>query len=192
MQTNSNYWFSVLSIVVAAISLSCSSHVSYEEILREELSKEVREDSLFYGLYFNMTTPAFLDHCTLMNQRKIFYQNGFSSEVIIRFEDQLKFPASFVFHPNLEKHLIQVLRGRFRYEGRNPFSKERGAEVLIKDLVKQFEEWYGGRKFIEIWPEEKWKPAIYVKVDSNRKITLEQDVDTGEVYVVYEDLKPIM
>lgn len=187
-----------ISILITSISLiaiatiGCTKSKTYEEIQQEELAKEVRYDSLFYGIHFNMTTPAFLEHCWKMNQKKIFFQNGVKSEVVVKFDDEFKYPVTFVFFPNLEKDLIQELHGKFSYYGRSSFRKDRGAGVLIKDVVTQMEEWYGGRKFIKMPSPKKWEPDIYVKIDGNRKITLKEDQVTGEVDVLYEDLKKIL
>ncbi len=178
--------------IVFLLFMGCSKTMTYEDVLAEELAKDVRYDSLFYGIHFNMTTPAFLDHCFEMNQKKIFFQYGAGSEVIVKFDEEFKFPVEFKFSPNLEKHLIQKLQGRFLYIGRNPFNNERGSDVLILDLVRQMEVWYGGRKFIKISPVDKWLTDRYVKIDGNRKITLEQNLVTGEVQVLFEDLKRIL
>jgi len=182
----------LITLISLAITIGCKKHLTYQEILDVELAKDDRYDSLFYGIHFNMTTPAFLDHCFEMNQQKIFYQYGVGSEVIIKFEKGFKYPVDFVFFPNLEKHLIQELKGRFSYYGSNPFQKDRGSHVLIADLVRQMEKWYGGRKFIKMAASEKWLPEIYIKIDGNRKITLEENIITGEVNVLYEDLKRIL
>lgn len=178
--------------VLFLLFMGCSKTITYEDVLAEELAKDVRYDSLFYGIHFNMTAPAFLDHCFEMNQRKIFFQYGSGSEVIVKFDEEFEFPVEFKFFPNLEKHLIQELQGRYLYIGRSPFNKERGSDVLILDIVRQMEVWYEGRKFIKISPADKWLTDKFVKIDGNRKITLEQNQVTGEVQVLFEDLKRIL
>ena len=166
--------------------------MTYEDVLAEELGKDVRYDSLFYGIHFNMTTPAFLEHCFKMNQKEIFFQHGNVSEVVVMIENDFKYPVEFKFFPKLEKHLIQELRGRFLYNGRSPFNKERGSDVLVLDVVRQMEGWYGGRKFMKMPSPDKWRPDKFIKIDGNRKITLEQNLVSGEVEVLYEDLKRIL
>ncbi len=174
------------------VMMSCTRTQTYEEVLAEELAKDVRYDSLFYGLHFNMTTPAFLEHCFEMNQQKIFFQDGVGSLIIIKFENEFKYPVEFKFFPNLEKNLIQELRGSFLYQGRNPFKKDRGSDVLIVDVVKQMEKWFGGRKFIKVPASEAWLPDTFVKIDGNRKITLVQNQVSGAVEVYFYDLKRIL
>ena len=73
------FWISLLLII------GCRKNMTYDDILERELAKDVRYDSLFYGIHFNMTTPAFLAHCFEMNQQKIFFQYGVGSEVIVKF-----------------------------------------------------------------------------------------------------------
>lgn len=170
----------------------CSNTMNYQDILEKELAKEERYDSLFYGVHFNMTRPGFQDHCLEMNKQKIFFQKGFSAQVAIYFNVGFKYPVTFYFFPNLEKHLIQEVEGTFNYDGWNPFSREQHAEVLILDVVRQMEKWYGGRKFIKIPYSNELLGYKYVKIDGNRKITLEKNLDTRYVYVRLEDLKPIL
>ena len=185
-------WANMIPFCFWLWSLSCSKPMDYQDVLEQELAKEERCDSLFYGIHFNMTTPGFQDHCMEMNRQKIFFQKGFSAELAIYFKKEFKYPVTFYFFPNLENYLIQEIAGTFHYDGWSSFNQEQSADTLILDLVRQMEEWYAGRKFVKVPQANELLGYKYIKIDGNRMITLEKKLDTRYVYARFEDLKPIL
>lgn len=169
----------------------CSKSNEYYAILEEEVGSGMRYDSLFYGLHFNMTSPQFYDHCFEMNQQGIFFQNNMNAEVQIVFNEEFEYPVVFNFFPNLEKSLIQELRGHFYYKNWNGFNKKFSAGNLQLELVTTMEKWYGGRPFIKVSHPQEFIGDAYVKIDGNRRITLYNNIDSRKVEVWYTDLNPI-
>lgn len=186
-------WYSCLFWVLACmLFIGCSKSYEYNEILEEEMARGIRYDSLFYGLHFNMTSQQFFEHCFEMNQQGIFFQNNMNSEVQIMFNDEFKYPVVFNFFPNLEKSLIQELRGHFFYKNWNGYDKNYSAQSLQLELVTAMEKWYGGRPFIKVSHPQKYIGDAYVKIDGNRRITLYNNVDSRKVEVWYTDLSSVL
>ena len=182
----------VSALIILIVSSGCREKETYDEILKKELSKGVRYDSLFYGLHFNMTTPRFAQHCIDMNALGVFFPNSGQSQIIIKFQNEFEFPVNFVFFPNLEKDRIQKIQGSFNYYGSYASSKDRNAKILILELVEQMTHWYGGRAFIKQPHPLKLLGYRYIKIDGNRKITLEENLDNVHVDVIFEDLMPTL
>ena len=182
----------ILNLSVAGlfflVCAGCVEETSYEDILKQELSRGVVRDSLFYGLRFNMTWEEFYDHSFEMNQKEVFFQNGMNLEVQIKLKEGFKHPVIFNFFPVSTNNLINQVDGKFQYQNWAPFNDTFSARHLEKELACNMEKWYGGRTFIEIpHPKKYWKHAL-AKIDGNRQITLMRAFDDSYVEVKFEDL----
>lgn len=178
----------VLAIGLLVITGGCDQKQTFEEVVTEELARNVKFDSLFYGLHFNMPMKEFYDHSFDMNQKGIFFQNNMNVEVIIHYDKDFSAPVDFVFFPDTSFPTIQKVDGHMMFRQWAPFNKEYPASKLQEELKKKMEDWYGGRDFIKIkHPKGHW-PYAYVKVDGNRKILLYRSFDDQKVEVAFENL----
>ncbi|PXX24009.1 hypothetical protein C7972_11760 [Arenibacter sp. ARW7G5Y1] len=167
---------------------SCNRKQSLDEIIIHEKERGVKYDSLFHGLYFGMKMKSFYDHCFDMNQKGLFFQNGFNLEVIIKYEKEFSAPVDFVFFPKGPYQTIEKIEGSFMFQHWTPFTKEHSAAVLLEEVIDKMQEWYPGRDFIQIDdPNDLW-PYAYAKVDGNRKIVLYRSFDDQKVHAVFENL----
>lgn len=175
----------ILLCLVLIWGISCSK--SYETVIKEELGRQVRYDSLFHDVYFEMPRKHFLEHAYEMNQCGIFFAQG-SGEIKIDFQDDFKYPVEFVFFPNFESEVISGLSGSFYYTYWNGFNREFWAIKLQLDLLQKMEDWYGGRPFIKIPGPDLAAGHAYAKIDGNRLIMLWNNIDNRRVMIMYSDL----
>jgi hypothetical protein len=162
---------------------ACSKQSEYQEIVRKELAKGVRQDSLFLGLQFGMTSKAFFAHCWEYNKRGIFTDGSANTTVLYQMHE-LKHPASMDFYPLFKDDRIYQMPVVIRYDAWAPWNKHLFSDSLQADVLGLFEQWYG-KGFIEVNHSKKGK--AFVKVDGNRRISITKDGDM-RVRVIFTDL----
>lgn len=180
-----------LVLCLLILTHACNRKQSLRKVVAEEMARNVKVDSLFYGLYFGMTLQDFYDHSFEMNQQGIFFQNNMNVEVIIKYDDDFSSPVDFVFFPETFYPTIQKIDGHMMFRQWAPFTKVFTASKLQEEVKEKMEEWYEGRDFIKIaHPKGHW-PYAYAKVDGNRKILLYRSFDDQKLEVVFENLMKI-
>lgn len=163
----------------------------YYDTQNKELEKDIKRDSIFFGVHFKMTSAKFFEHCHGMLKKGIFNGN-YNNEVIVELDKGFKKKVRLVFYPKFDQPFIQSLRARFSYKNSSVFNrKDEGSTVLLAELKKVMIDWYGGNPFIEIPPKNAFERPTYVKIDGNREITLREDASLKEVIAIYTDLKPL-
>jgi hypothetical protein len=183
-----NLFYGLILFVV--VITACKNNRTYEEILAIEKSKSARADSLFYGIHFGMIDKDFYQYCFQMNQRGIFKQSLEGVQVQFILREGFEHEVEFKFFPTFENSCIRSVKGSFMYKGWIPFQSTYSAVNLRQELMKQLTKWYGGRSFLEMEPDQTKMLSSYVKIDSNRKITLQETFDGQRVEVLFEDLCP--
>jgi hypothetical protein len=175
-----------LFVMAALIICSCSSPTAqYNKLVKRELAKGTRSDSLLLGLYMGMARKEFYDHCWKLNKQGLLTDAQGASMVQCKIKTGLKYPATMDFYPDFYKEKIFHMRASFQYDGWAPWNRSRFSDSLITDLVQLYEKWYPGNGFIKMTDDG--KRTIYVKVDGNRRIILGVNSDMV-VKVDYTDL----
>ena len=176
-------------LLLSAIVTGCkrSGIEEYNHLKSKELSSGKRVDSLFFGIYFGMTSKQFFSHCWEMNKKGIFTDGLNNTAVLYKLNNgELKHSASMNFYPVFKDNRITEMKANFQYDGWAPWNKQMFSDSLINDVLSLFNKWYAeGNKFIRIDDEK--KGTIYVKVDGNRRITIGR-YDDMQVKVNYTDL----
>ena len=176
--------FFVIIIVLAACNSTGTS--KYNKLVKTELAKKVRVDSLFLGLHFGMTSKQFYGLCWELNKKGILTDGNNNTAVLYKLDSQLKYPASMNFYPDFYENKIAVMRADFQYNAWAPWNKAQYSDSLLPDLLNMFKRWYpGGNDFLTL--TDKTERTIYVKVDGNRRITIGRFNDML-VKVDYTDL----
>lgn len=178
------YLFS-LAIIFSLYSCSNSEGSGYASLVKKELSKGTRNDSLFMGIYLGMPSKSFYDHCWAMNKQGIFTNGLMNNTVLYSMEKELKYPANMDFYPDFYEGKISVMKVAYDYKAWAPWNKTQYSDSLIFDVLNLYRKWYPGNDFITITNKE--KGIIYVKVDGNRRITVGR-YDDKLVKVDYTDL----
>jgi hypothetical protein len=162
---------------------------NYNDMLYKESKKNVRNDSLLYGIFFQMPDTTFYSYCTKMFKKGIF-NGGYDYEVEVHITDAFERPVQLRFYPVFEKSVITELPCRFSYINANVYKKEDRANVLLNELIPVIMKWYGGNIFVEMPTHNPLKGPTYIKIDANRQITIAEGDNVTEVEVNFKDLKP--
>lgn len=179
------YFFVVVIATVFVTGCVIDSN-EYSSVVKKELAKGVRVDSLFLGIHFGMTSKQFYGHCWELNKKGLLTDGKNNTAVLYKIYSELKYPASMNFYPKFFENRISVMGVDFQYNGWAPWNKALFADSLLPDVLRMFKKWYpGGNDFIKI--TNKQKKTVYVKVDGNRRITVGKFNDV-QVKVDYTDL----
>jgi hypothetical protein len=177
------YFFCVAIIFSACDSLTGDE---YTHLVKKELAKGKRVDSLFMGISFGMTSKNFYGYCWELNKKGIFSDGNNNTMVLYKMDTGLKYPASMNFYPDFYQDKIYHMRVTFAYNAWAPWNKNQFADSLLPDVLHLYERWYpAGNDFLKMANKE--KGVIYIKVDGNRRIIIGKYNDQ-EVHVDYTDL----
>lgn len=159
----------------------------YKSMKNKELASGRKVDSIFFGIYFGMTSKQFYTHCWELNKKGIFTDGESNTAVLHKLNNnELKYPASMNFYPAFYQNKLYKMPVTFRYNGWAPWNKSLVSDSLQSDVLNMYQKWYKeGNPFIKIHDEK--KGSIYVKVDGNRRITIGR-YDDMNVKVDYTDL----
>lgn len=160
-----------MAVIISVCSCSSSGSEKYNKLVRKELAKGTRVDSLFLGLSFGMTSKTFFGYCWELNKKGIISDGSNNTMVLYKLDSALKHPTSMNFYPDFVENKIANMRVTFQYNAWAPWNKDQFSDSLLPDVLQLYKKWYpGGNEFIEII--DKGKGTIYVKVDGNRRITV--------------------
>ncbi|HLL42627.1 MAG TPA: hypothetical protein VK369_05775 [Segetibacter sp.] len=159
---------------------SCSRENSikqYNRLVKSELASNKRVDSIFFDIKFGMTGKDFFAYCWEMNRKGLFTDGQSNTAVLYRLNhNELKYPASMNFYPEMDMNQINKMMVTFQYDGWAPWNKHLFSDSLLLDVLQLYKKWYSnGNSFIEI--KEPGKSTIYVKVDGNRRIVIRKKDD---------------
>jgi hypothetical protein len=176
-------WLILLLIPVFIMS-GCSPRAKYDRMLKKELARGVRYDSLFLGLYFGMPEKDFYGHCWKLNQKGLIRQGESNTTAELQLKDELKHEAVMDFYPKFYQGKISEMPVTFKYKGWAPWNKALSADILLEEVEKWYEKTYG-TGFIKV--KHPTHGLAYVKVDGNRRITIFKENDL-RIWAVFTDL----
>jgi len=183
-----------LTLILLGSSLAgCNSPSGYHSQLSQELSRNVRYDSLFFGITLGMTKKDFYSTCWELNKQGVFHQGTRNTTVLYKVED-LGPQIDMDFYPNFTDEKIIEMPVYFKYAGWAPWNKHLSADSLQLHLIPLLEQWYGPG-FMPIRLAN--QPAAYVKIDGNRRIllTIEDEINVKALFsdmtMVEDQLKPL-
>lgn len=162
----------------------CKKEDEYQALVKRELAKDVRFDSLFLGYELGMSREKFYIHSWKLNKEKKVMQGPGNQSVQYELED-LPHPAVMYFYPVFYSDSVFQMPVRINYKGWAPWNKELGSDSLQVHVLEMLREWHGNG-FIKVDTDKNGAP-IYVKVDGNRKIAVSQHSESS-VLIVYTDL----
>jgi hypothetical protein len=180
-----------ISIALAAMSMaSCQS--DYTSMVKKELAKGVRQDSLLLGVKFGDDRENFYGRCFDLNRAKIVTQGvGFSAQYMIN-DTMTQTPPreiAMLFYPKFDTaNIINGLDIEFRYPGWNPGIRETQSDSLMAHVQKILLKWYKGNDFVMANINDKETP---VKVDGNRRIMMKIEDEQRVLVHVHDLLHPM-
>ena len=170
-------------LLIGMIFAGCGEGYRYHKLMKEELAKGVRYDSLFLGIYLGMPQKEFYMHCWQLNKKGLIRQGSNNTSVYYKMPD-FKDTVEANFYPAFYKDKIWKLPVKLNFQAWAPWNREYSSDTLENDLVGKFFDWYGTgfRKVLNARNE-----VAYYKIDGNRLISIFKD-DDQYVWAVFTDL----
>lgn len=173
----------VLFLFLIALTVaSCNQKSKYQVEVEKELSKGVRQDSLFLGYKLGMSKEDFFQHSWDLNQNHVVKGNA---QVIYEFDD-LGSTVQMVFYPDFYAGKIHRMPVEVSYESWAPWNPELSADSLLVDLLEFYRDKYGEGFFKTKLPD--FDESAWVKVDGNRRIAVFPE-NNRKVRVEFLDLE---
>lgn len=161
--------------------ISCTPKSEYEQLVDQELSRDVRMDTLFLGYYFGMPLEEFLEHSMQLNRDQVITGGA----KIIYKPEELNQSATMEFYPEFRDRIITRMPIDIRYDGWAPWNGHLVSDSLITDLVDMYEERYNTTFITHTFPED--DVPSYVAVQGNRQIKISR-IDTQKARIEFLDL----
>lgn len=179
----------LFALFVSIVLISCSQS-KYSNLVKEEMAKEVRYDSIFLGHTFGQTKQEFFDKCLKLNHQKKIKQGPKSSWVEYflpsKPEDQ-KIRMLFYGIFNEDK-IMTGMDMEFSYVAWSLWNESTQPEALKEAIKDSLLLWYPGNDFVKMHSKQ-LEGDILLKIDGNRRIIIEPIKDVKDVYVRIDDLR---
>ncbi|MTI39604.1 hypothetical protein [Fulvivirga lutimaris] len=174
-------------VMIMLVFASCESE--YTRLVKRELEKEQRLDSILFDLNFGDPRSRFYQRCLELNRQTLVTQGPSNSSVQYIFQDSLfheePTPMRLLFYPEFDvEDKLSGMNMEFSYMAWAPWNRELQSDYLQPKVIEMIESWYNGNKFIET---EVRGANLKVKVDGNRRV-LVYIKDTQTVVVKVQDL----
>lgn len=172
-------------VLVSALS-ACDS--DYTRLVKSELSKGTRQDSLLFDINFGTTREEYYGICYDLNRKKLITQ-GIGFSVLYVIQDSLHQLApeniNMYFYPSFDStSIVKGMDIEFTYPGWTAERRELQSDSLRTIVIKLLEKWYKGNQFMMVKIDDKETP---IKIDANRRIIVLLE-DHRRVLVHVQDL----
>jgi hypothetical protein len=178
----------LISLILLTILFSaCQS--DYTKLVKSELAKGVRQDSILLGIYFGDTRDQFYGKCFDLNKQRLVREGPGNTSVQYSFTDSLvhKKPTDIrlLFMPKYDdKNVITEMDMEFRYQGWTSSNLELYSDSLKVKVMELLMLWYKGNDFVTAHIQN---TEQFVKVDGNRRILI-YILDPQRVVVKVQDI----
>jgi hypothetical protein len=151
-----------------------------------ELAKNIRKDSIFFGIYLGMPAKDFYTHCWELNKTGLIRQGPANTSVYYEIHD-FKHPSSMEFYPRFYDNKIIEMPVIFTYQAWSPWNKDLSADSLKVEVLDLMKKWYGDG-FLEIKNPKQPGSSAHVKIEGNRRVSI-YNLDDSKVQVDIIDLR---
>ncbi len=179
-----------LSIVLIGVALGLTGckESDYTRMVKSELAKGIRQDSVLLGLNLGDSKGVFFGKCFDLNKEHVVTQ-GVGISVQYHFKDSVKLDTArdvtLMFYPEFDTaEVISAYNLEFSYSGWAPWNRHLQSDTLRERLKFMMKSWYGGNDFVIAKVGDSEVP---VKVDGNRRIMLYLE-DPQHVLAKVEDI----
>jgi hypothetical protein len=172
MKITTMSFFKILLIFLLTVNLSCSSE--YDSLVKNELKKNQKVDSLFFNLRLGETKDIYhAKSWDLNNSKKVvqgrsyFYMKKVFTDPK-RKDKSNDFALEFTGKFNADKKL-NLLDAKFYHLLWAPWNETYQAPKLLPRILDSLELWFPGNSFLEIETSNDSIPKIHVKIDGDRR-----------------------
>ncbi len=155
------------------LAFSCNQS-DYTKLVKAELSKGIREDSILFGIKFGDTRNEFFGTCFDLNKQRLVTHGPTNSSVQYVFYDSSVHSKAtqmrLLFYPSFDaEEKINNMNMELTYTGWAPWNRHLQSDSLMKKTQELLLDWYGGNEFIIANVNATEVP---VKLDGNRRVLL--------------------
>lgn len=181
-----------LFVVTSVVFLYGCFQSDYTKLVKSELEKGIRSDSLLLGIKLGDTRNVFFGKCFDLNKQQLIAQGPDNTTVQYIFMDSLAHneptEIRLLFYPIFdEKEVIIGMDMEFSYTSWAPWNENFQADVLETKLMDLLKMWYSGNDFIKAKVRDK---ELLVKVDANRRILLSRKDAQSVIVTIHDILHP--
>lgn len=178
-------WVALLFILSTTVSSCFQSE--YEQMVKREQSKGIRQDSLFFGIHLGDTSKDFYARCWELNKEGVIQHGPKNRNVRYNMETENGDKIMMLFYPAFDKESkVRKMDVEFSYESWAPWNEQYKADKLLPVVRDTLETWFPGNPFIHM-EFDKGIKEVWVKVDGNRRISMSAD-DEQLVFVKIIDM----
>lgn len=183
------FWSSCLLLVVLSVLFEGCVQSDYTKLVKSELAKNIRQDSLLMGINFGDTREEFYGKCFDLNQQKLITQGPGGGTVQYMLRDSLFHDNAtsirLLFIPVFDQtdHIMEM-NLEFSYSAWAPWNEIYHSDKLQPKVLELLSSWYGGNEFIEVTLDSLSYP---VKLDGNRRLIVYKK-DAQNVVVKAQDI----
>ena len=175
------YAWQLQSLLAALVLMACGSSGSYSDLLEEELSSGVTNDSIFFNIYFGDSRKDFFNKCWEQNKKGILYHGASNQTVGYTIKQPTDSVSDIImrFYPDFSKaEEIRKMDITFAFSGWAIWNDHLHASELVPYVSDILLKWYKGNPFY-IQSGEDGSNSL-IKIDGNREIKIWY---TGNHYV---------
>lgn len=183
------YNFSLILLIPFLVACFQSE---YTRMVKNELAKGVRKDSIILGINLGDSKDDFFGKCMDLNAQHLITQGNDGTSVQYLFVDSIEHqtPAHLrlLFKPVYDdKEKIAEIQMEFSHQGWAPWNEKLQSKVLFPVAEKILLNWYEGNNFVDA---EVAGQKLRVKVDGNRRILMYIKSDQSIAIQVQDLLHP--
>lgn len=175
--------------------ISCTES-KYSKLVKTEMSKNIVNDSLMFGMKFGETRQDFYNQCWKLNNEGVIMQGP--SNKFVRYDLPIKegenstHAITMLFYGIFDEEKIMTgMDLSFSYISWSLWNKSLHADKLFPVIKDSLQLWYPGNDFIQVRLKNP-KKDIFVKVDGNRRIIIEALSNNKDVNARIDDLRYIL
>ncbi len=178
-----------ISLILVGLGLSGCFQSDYTKLVKAELDKGIRVDSLLLGINFGDTRDEFYGKCFDLNKQQLITQGPGGATVQYLFKDSLVHESPtdlrLLFIPVFDQNdVIIEMNLEFSYPAWAPWNELYQSDKLKEKVLKLLQHWYKGNEFITAEIDNNKVP---VKLDGNRRMLVYLK-DTQNVVVKVQDI----
>ncbi|MBX2894139.1 MAG: hypothetical protein KF763_01760 [Cyclobacteriaceae bacterium] len=192
MMTISKYLNYAIKFCCLIILINACTQSDYTRLVKAELSKNIRIDSVILGINLGDTRDEFYGRCFELNKQQLVTQGPNGATVQYFFSDSLfhEQPTSIrlLFIPAFDENdVIKEVNLEFSYAAWAPWNTVYQSDQLIKKVQDILMVWYKGNSFVSVKLDDRILP---VKLDGNRRLIVYIKDEQNVVVKVQDILHP--